>query len=195
MPRPPRLFNDSGLYHIIARGNNRQRLFHCEGDYLRYLDLIRQMREEHRFEIYHYCLMPNHVHLLIRFFQVPDLQKVMQRINLCYAKYHKRKYRYEGHLFQDRFKSLSIDSDAYLLECGRYIDRNPLKAGLVSALQDYNWSSYSYYAFGHPDDIITENLLYGNLGNTSEERQKAYREYLNIERPYENLIDEALSIL
>ena len=109
MPRKPRKLTEAGVYHVVTRGNNRQRLFRKTEDYKLYLKLFERMKEEYEFEIYHYCLMTNHVHLLMKFYHVESFQKVMQRVNLRYAKYFRREYRYAGHVFQDRFKSFACD--------------------------------------------------------------------------------------
>src|SRR3989338_10330805 len=159
MPRKPRILTDSGIYHLISRGNNRQVLFRESADFQAYLDFIGLVKKEYTFHLFHYCLMSKHVHLVARFFDQEGLQKVMQRINLNYAKLYRRKYRYCGHVFQDRFKSFPIEADSYVLECGRYIERNPLKAKMVEKLADYPWSSYSFYASGGERPVITENPL------------------------------------
>lgn len=116
----------------------------------------------------------------------------MQRVNLRYAKYYRKKYKYCGHVFQDRFKSFAIEKDAYLLECGRYIERNPLKARIVEVLIDYPWVSYGYYAYGRGNEWVSRNPLYEELGRNERQRQLKYREYLLVERPYEKLIEEGL---
>jgi len=192
MPRKPRDLTEAGVYHVVTRGNNRQVLFKDDKDFCFFKSLLRLMKEEYRYEIYHYCFMRNHVHLLVRFFDEESFQKVMQRVNLRYAKYYRKKYRYCGHVFQDRFKSFAITKDSYLLECGRYIERNPLKAKIVQDLSDYFWSSYRYYALKNEDPLLTKNPLFITLGNADEERRQQYRDYLFIERPYESLIDKGL---
>lgn len=192
MPRKPRILTDSGIYHIVTRGNNRQNLFKKAADYQFYLNLLQEFKSVYSFDLYHYCLMTNHTHLLMKFYDQESLQKVMQRVNLNFAKWYKRTYRYHGHVFQDRFKSLPIDKDAYLLECGRYIERNPLKARMVTDLQDYPWSSYSFYAHGIPSKLLTLNPCYENLGKHQEDRQCQYRNFLQVEQPYDNLIGTGL---
>ena len=192
MPRKPRALTDTGVYHVIARGNNRQFLFREAKDHKVYLDILRDLKSLCRFDVYHYCLMTNHVHLLMRFYDSEGLQKVMQRLNLAYAKRYRKAYRYYGHVFQDRFKSFAIEKDAYLLECGRYIGRNPIRAGLAHTLDEYLWCSYAYYAHGKPDDLLTPNPCYEGLGVNAEERQDNYRQYLAVMRPYEKLIEEGL---
>lgn len=192
MPRRPRQLTDSGIYHIITRGNNKQNLFFEVEDYRIYLHLIHSMKSDYAFDLYHYCLMTNHTHLLIKFTTQEALQKVMQRVNLTYAKRYRKLNRYHGHIFQDRFKSFPIESESYLLECGRYIERNPLKAKMAASLEHYPWSSYTYYAHGESNPLITENPLYQELGGIPKERQARYRDYLSQDRPYENLIAEGL---
>ncbi len=150
------------------------------------------MKDEHKFEIYHYCLMTNHVHLLMRFYDVESLQKVMQRVNLRYAKYFHREYRYAGHLFQDRFKSFAIEKDSYLLECGRYIERNPLKAKMIEDLREYPWSSYPHYGCGDSDRLLVTNPLYSKLGKSENERRACYQAYVLTERPYEEFIEQGI---
>ena len=192
MPRKPRHLTEAGIYHVICRGNNRQTLFLDTGDYHEYLTLLLEMKSFYDFNLYHYCLMPNHVHLLLGFKNQESFQKIMQRVNLTYAKRFKKMYHYHGHVFQDRFKSLAIDQEAYLLDCGRYIERNPFKARLVENLVNYSWSSYHYYAYGQANLLLTENPLYESLGTLPEQRQQNYREYILVNRPYEELIDEGL---
>lgn len=192
MPRKPRQLTEAGVYHIVTRGNNRQKIFRRIVDFEYFLDLIRKMRAEYRFDLYHYCLMTNHIHLLIRFYDEESLQKVMQRINLRFAKYFRREYRYVGHVFQDRFRSFGIQKDNYLLECGRYIERNPLAAGMVKELSEYRWSSYAHYANGMKSDLLTDNPLYLDLSQLEDERKEKYRFYVLTERPYEEFIHEGI---
>jgi len=192
VPRKPRKLTEAGVYHVVTRGNNRQRLFRKTEDYKLYLKLFERMKEEYEFEIYHYCLMTNHVHLLMKFYHVESFQKVMQRVNLRYAKYFRREYRYAGHVFQDRFKSFAIEKDSHWLECGRYIERNPLNAGMVKDPLEYPWSSYSCYGHGGINRLVTMNPLYLDLAKDEKERRTIYRKYILTERPYEEFIDHGI---
>ena len=192
MPRKPRRLTEAGVYHIVTRGNNRQKLFRKQKDYEFYLGLLERMKEDYEFEVFHYCLMTNHVHFLMKFYDGESLQKVMQRVNLRYAKYFCREYRSAGHVFQDRFKSFAIEKDSYLLECGRYIERNPLNAGMVKDLLEYRWSSFVHYGYGCADRFLTVNPLYHDLGRSEKERQESYRDYVLTERPYEEFIDQGI---
>lgn len=119
----------------------------------------------------------------------------MQSLLQKYASKFRKKYKSVGFVFQNRYKSKLIDNDAYLLECARYIERNPLRANIVKELSEYLWSSYSYYSKGKIDDIITlDNPLYNALAQTAQGRQEAYVKYISEERPYDRIVDKSFRI-
>ena len=178
MPRSARMLIDGGTYHVLTRGNNGQQIFHDEMDYQRYLQLLVTYAQEHRLHIYHFALMPNHVHLVLEVPVSDTLSKAMLSVNLRYTLFYQRRYRYSGHLWQGRFKSLLIDRDSYLLECGRYVELNPVRAGLVKEPGAYAWSSYRVYAEGIDNPLIAHNPLYEGLGATARERQDSYRQFI-----------------
>ena len=171
MPRRIRELENDGIYHIYARGNNRQKIFRGRKDFETYREIILKVRERYEFKVYHYCLMTNHFHFLMRVQQGKELPRIMHQIQLRYAKHYKKKYRYYGHLFQGRFRSPRIGEESYYLQCGRYIERNPVKAKMVEQAEDYRYSSAGYYVLGREDGLITENLYYAGMGQTVEERQ------------------------
>ena len=175
MPRIFRLLSETGVFHILTRGNNRQKVFRDRKDYQHYLHLLKLCKEEHRFLLYHYCLMPNHVHLILETTPKTNLSKLMKQINLRYASHFRRRNRYWGHLWQGRFKSLLIERDRYLIACGRYIESNPVRAKIVDNPGDYPWSTYKFYAYGGGDDLVDIDPLYQELGKTEKERQLSYR--------------------
>jgi putative transposase len=154
--------------------------------------LLRFLRTEFPFELYHYCLMTNHVHLLMRFPIESSFKKVPQRLSLLYAKYFAREYRHVGHVFQDRFKSIAVQDNAYLLECGRYIERNPMNAGMVAEPAHYRWSSHRFYTEGTADPIITPNPLFVALSNDASVRRSQYRDFVIVNRPYEEAIEKTI---
>lgn len=178
MARVARVLLDNGYYHITQRGNNKRIVFHHPGDYTYYLHLIKRYQEKWAFALYHFCLMPNHVHLLLKIFSGKDFPKVMQGINLAYTSYYKRRYGFIGLLWQGRYKDFPIETDEYLLACGRYIELNPVRAGLSKSPKDYPFSSYRYYAFGEQSEILTEDILYRDFGENPAERQRRYRHYV-----------------
>lgn len=143
MPRAARKKSESGYYHIILRGIGRQILFEDDEDNERFLTTVERYHRELGFELVAWCLMENHVHMLIR--DVHDqLDLIMKKIGTSYAYYFNHKYERSGPLFQDRYGSEAIDDDAYLLSVIRYIHRNPEKAGIAKA-REYRWSSYNAF--------------------------------------------------
>ena len=134
MPRKPRPLIDGGCYHLIARGNNRQPVFAIEGGVVRFLDLLAQAKAMYPAKLYHYCLMSNHLHFLVQIELGTHLPKFMQRLLQGYGRWYKVQQRYSGHVWQGRYKSPLVDQESYFLEAGRYIERNPLRAKLVTDL-------------------------------------------------------------
>jgi len=161
MPRESRKKSDSGVYHIMLRGINRQQIFEDDADYRRFLEKLAKYREECGYSLYGYCLMPNHVHLVLREGKQP-LETIMRRIGASFVYWYNAKYARVGHLFQDRFKSEPVGSDAYLLTVIRYVHWNPVKAGLCSALEAYPYSSYARYF--ESQDLIDSSVIAGLMG-------------------------------
>ena len=176
MPRPPRLLLPLSFYHIITRGNNRNTVFKCDTDYLYFLDLIRKYKEELPFNLYHYCLMPNHIHLLIQTKLADHFSLFIKKLNLAYFHYYKKNYGWTGHFWQGRFKSQPVGKDEYFIQCGKYIELNPVRANMVKNPKDYRYSSYRHYAKGQNNDLITEDFIYQDLSKTNTERQRKYQE-------------------
>ena len=122
MPRPIRLKSETGIYHVMARGNRRKNIFHDDEDKNRFINILVQKKKDDRFTLLAFCIMDNHYHLLIRE-EKESLSSIMKMINSTYAVYYNNKYEGIGHVFQDRFRSEAIHNDAYLLNVTRYIDR------------------------------------------------------------------------
>lgn len=178
MPRVARQLIDENCYHVLTRGNNRAAVFHDPDDYQRYGQLLLEYFPSHGVDLYHYCLMTNHVHLVVRASTGAGLRSAMQGLNLRYTLAYKRKYSHTGHFWQDRFKSLLITDDSYLLQCGAYVELNPVRARMTPSPAGYPWSSARSYLAGHFDPLITQSPAYLNLGNTSTERQHQYQQFL-----------------
>ena len=179
MPRIFRILPENGFLHILTRGNNRQIVFHDNNDYESYINLIKNYKHENKVKICHYCLMPNHIHLIVEISTESNLPRFMKQLNLAYLHYYKKKYKYDGHLWQGRYKSLIISKDEYLIACAKYIELNPLKAKIVNNPKEYKYSSYSAYAYGKEDEIVEYDPIYLDWGKTDKERQLYYRKYLN----------------
>ena len=175
MPRTARKKSETGIYHIIIRGINRQNIFEDDEDRIRFLETLDRYKKETGCELYTYCLMSNHVHLLVK--ENDDgLSSFMKRVNGSYAYWYNWKYDHVGHLFQDRFKSEPVDDDTYFLTVIRYIHRNPLTAGMTDGLE-YAWSSYTSYLTGN--GIINTQLLLDMMNidqyvDWHQEETKAY---------------------
>ncbi|MEI7740973.1 MAG: transposase [bacterium] len=180
MPRTARsLVGVDIVYHVICRGNNRQTVFRKMDDYLAYKTCLARAKSERSFEIFHYALMPNHVHLIVRVWHAEQLSKIMQLINLTYALYYKKQYTNIGHLWQDRYKSIIIDNDEYLLSCGAYVELNPFRASLCSKPEEYPWTSHRHYVGIARDPLINEDPIFTSLGRTDNERFAAYARHIN----------------
>ena len=159
----------------MARGNNKQLIFRDERDFITYKETLSRLKDEHPFKLYHYCLMTNHIHMVIETNKDTELSKLMKRINLSYYQHYKKRYGYAGHFWQDRFKSLLIEKDTYLLACGLYIERNPVRAKMVKLPEQYPYSSYVYYARGKDDPLLDKDPCYETLGNDDLQRRNEYR--------------------
>lgn len=175
MPRVARVYTEQGVFHILTRGNNKQYVFHDDADFLSYKKVLKRLKNEQPFKLYHYCLMNNHVHMIIETNKKTELSKLMKRINLLYYHNYKKRYGYAGHFWQDRFKSLLIEEDLYLLKCGLYVERNPARANIVTSSDKYPYSSYNYYAYGKDDVILDRDPYYNELGSDDKARQLGYR--------------------
>lgn len=142
MSRQARKKSESGIYHIMLRGINQQQIFEDAEDYDKFLDILKECKEICGFQLFAYCLMGNHIHLLIK--EGPEsLEQIFKRICGRFVYWYNIKYRRVGHLFQDRFKSEPVDTDKYFLTVVRYIHQNPVKAKLCRRVEDYRYSSYS----------------------------------------------------
>jgi REP element-mobilizing transposase RayT len=148
MPRAARTKSKTGIYHIIWRGANRQEIFHDDRDWIQFLDILKRYKIKCQLIIYAWCLMGNHVHLLIKEGN-EDISITMKRIGISYAKYYNWRYITTGHLFQDRFKSENVETTSYLLTVVRYIHQNPVKARIVNHPVEWIWSSCRGY-YGKP---------------------------------------------
>ncbi len=172
-----RQFHAQNAYHVISRGSGKQTVFKDPADYETYLRILRWAKERHDVEVFHYVLMPNHVHLLVR----PRRQngsRFMQYLNSKYAKYFCERYKKIGHVWKNRFKSLVIESDAYLMACGNYIEMNPVRAMLTKKPEQWPYSSYRHYSIGTDDGLVDGNPMYADFGKTKHERRSAYKKWI-----------------
>jgi putative transposase len=175
MSRPWRIEYEGALYHLLSRGNERSDIFMSDKDRTSFLDTVGEMSERFDMDVFAYVLMGNHYHLLVRTRQA-NLKRAMQWFGTTYTqRFNRRNFR-SGHLFQGRYKSILIQNDAYLLQLSYYIHRNPLRAGIISRLADYRWSSYHAYAYGRktPQWLSTDLILDQFTGG--QDCHRSYRE-------------------
>jgi putative transposase len=201
MPRRIRKQSKSKIYHVMVRGNERKNLFIDEEDMSRFVDILYYLagdmkgegikspfispafleKKEKKFYIHAYCLMDNHIHLLINEGE-DEISRIMKRIGTRYAYYFNKKYHRVGHLFQDRFKSEPIEDDAYLLTAVKYIHYNPVKACMVKHPAEYTWSSYNeYIKEDRGKGFIDKDFVLGMLSDNRKRAAELFAEQSNLQ--------------
>jgi len=176
MARYARKQSESGIFHIMLRGINKQTIFEDDEDRERFLNTILRYKTISKYEIYGYCLMSNHVHLLLRESE-EEISTAIKRISSSYVYWYNWKYGRCGHLFQERYKSEIVESDGYLLTVLRYIHLNPVKAGLTKNAQEYKWSSYNEYI--KKPEIIDADFTLQIFSNSREKAIELFIEHTN----------------
>jgi putative transposase len=176
MARPPRIQIADLTQHVINRGNNRSDIFREEQDCLYFLLALRDASIRHQLEVHSYALMTNHFHVVGTPRVPTGLSDAMHLVGTKYAGYFNRRYERTGRLFEGPFKSSVIDTETYWFTCMRYVELNPVRAGLVSDPGDYRWSSYRSNALGGQDRLIVPHSLYTSLGESAGGRQQSWRE-------------------
>ncbi len=142
MPRIPRGFVDGCFYHVLNRGNAGQQVFHTEEDYRHFISLMKEAKERFPVKLFAYCLMPNHFHMVVQPDRGEELSRWMHWLMTSHVRHYHRLYQTSGHVWQGRFKSFLVQGDRYLLAVLRYVEGNPVRAGLVKAAGDWPWSSH-----------------------------------------------------
>lgn len=175
MARKQRIHYPGALYHVILRGNTQQDVFFEDCDRYRFFLLLQEGSEKFGYRIHAYCLMTNHIHLVIQVGETP-LSRIMQSLSLRYTAWINRRLNRSGHLFQGRYKAVLVDADSYLLELVAYIHLNPLRAGMAASLGDYAWCSHSAYLGQEVVPWLTTDQVLTMLGCS---RDKAVRSFSN----------------
>lgn len=162
--------------HVIDRGINRMTIFQDTQDHEYFLAILRAVARVNHLFVHSYVLMTNHYHAVATPASPQSLPLSMQKLNGEYVRYFNKRYRRMGTLWNSRYKGILITDEYYLLNCIRYVEQNPVRAGMVSRPEDYPWSSYRFHAFGEPSPWLKPHPVYLALGATPQERQMAYRE-------------------
>ncbi len=175
MARLPRIVIPNQPLHIMHRGNNRQNIFEDEEDMFRLKEYLDLSLSNSNCYLHAYVIMTNHVHLLITPEDQTQLKILMQSVANRYVRYFNSKNKRTGTIWEGRYKSCLIDSDNYLLVLYKYIELNPVKAGMIKNIANYKWSSYQHNALGKPDKLITEYQIYKDLGINMQQRHTQYQ--------------------
>ncbi len=175
MARHPRFALPGHTQHVIQRGNNRDITFVVDEDFQFYRDRLAEACQRFGCQLHAYVLMTNHAHLLMTPSTAAGISQVMQSLGRVYVQYFNYRYQRTGTLWEGRFKATLIDTDRYLMTCHRYIELNPVRAGMVLRPEEYRWSSFRCNALGYDDELVTEHALYRDLGADADARCYAYR--------------------
>lgn len=193
MGRPLRIQYPGALYHITSRGNEKKKIYLDDTDRIKFLEILREYHVRYGILIHSYVLMDNHYHLIL---ETPkgNLLKVMHGINGGYTGYFNRKYKRAGHLFQGRYKGILVDKDNYLVQLGRYVHLNPVRAAIVGRPEQYKWSSYPGYIGKEKEyQWVEYSWMLSKFGSNTKRAREKYREYVEeglkkeIETPLKNL--------
>jgi putative transposase len=196
MARQLRVEFEGAVYHVTSRGNQRGKIFWDNQDRERLRTILERTKERYSYLLHAYVFMDNHYHFLL---ETPraNIRQIMQNINTSYTVFVNRKYNRSGHLFQGRYKAFIVDKDGYLLDLGRYIHLNPVRAGVVKRADNYRWSSYRDYLYAHQGRGITDTdetlgLLSKRRGIAVKKYKEFVEEGMGSKSPLENVVGSVL---
>jgi putative transposase len=187
MARLPRYFVEGVPMHVIVRGNDRQDTFRTEGDRLFFHRCLSDLSRETGVDVHAYVMMTNHVHLLATGRDSAAVPDLVQRLGRRYVGYFNYLHERTGTLWEGRYKATLVEAERYFLTCQRYIELNPVRAGIVGSPANFPWSSHRRLAWGRSDDVVTPHALYEDLGHDEGSRQLAYRALFEVDLDAETL--------
>ena len=187
MPRIPRSRQGRGVYHVINRALNRQFIFERDGDKQAFLELLASGLRNHEVTVYHWVIMSNHFHLAVEVRKTEELSAWLANATRRYSRLHHKRSGGCGPLWQGRFRSILVEKEGYLGKLGRYVERNPVRAGMVEEAGDYLYSSAGAYLENRTDALVRpkDSAFYASMGETPEDRIETYRRYLQSNRERE----------
>jgi putative transposase len=162
------------IYHIVTRCNNKEPRIKDELDFIKYKMILKKCKEKYGFLLHDYAIMNNHIHLLIKLFIKTNISQIMHSIDRRYARWYNDQHERKGHFWEDRFYGEMIKDDTQLLAVMRYIDLNPVKAGLCKDPTEWPYSGARSYLKGIKDDLLDTPEIYTSLGDTAGTRQNTY---------------------
>ncbi len=177
MARKPRIEFEGAFYHVLTRGNQKQKIFKENDDLNIYLEILFDYKKRYNYYLFSYVLMSNHVHLLIQTQKTP-LSKILQGVNQRYTAYFNRKYKTVGHLFQGRYKAILCDRDEYMLSLVKYIHMNPVRARVAESPAGYKWSSHSTYSKRITEGIVDTDIVLRMFSEDKAKARKLYRNFM-----------------
>lgn len=177
MARKPRIHIPGAFYHVILRGNGGQDIFLSDVDRIRFCLLLQEGVERYKHRIHAFCLMSNHVHLLVQVSEV-NLSLIVQNVSFRFSRFFNARHKRTGHLFQGRFKGLLVDKDSYFLELARYIHCNPVRAGIVKNPDEYPWSSHRAYLGKNTICWLTRELVLSQFASSKNGETELYADYV-----------------
>lgn len=166
------------IYHIYNRSHRKTFIFKDGEDFEHFKGLLKRYNGEFDVKIYHWVIMSNHYHLLLELKEPQDISSLMAGLGRAYTHYHHQKYKTTGYLWEGRFKLQAVEKESYLLAGGRYIERNPVRAGMVKLPWEYLYSSSQYYCEGKNDELTQKNPVFEEFGQKRIDRQEAYKKFL-----------------
>jgi len=185
----PRIIVPDHPHHILQRGHNRGVVFAEKEDYIRYLKHLKEWKKRLQVKVYAYCLMTNHVHLILDPGQrVDTIALLMKHVAGRTTRYVNRRQHRSGTLWEGRYKSSPIQNEAYLLACCRYVELNPVRAGIVNSPEKYRWSSYSHQIGLVTESWLDKHMCYDNFGVSEQTRRQNYKEWVESDIPQKQLI-------
>lgn len=194
MPRRPRIYLPGVPVHLVQRGHNREACFFAEDDFIAYRDWLAEGLQKTECHLHAYVFMTNHVHLLLTPPDKDAVSRLMMLLGRRYVLHINKTYRRAGTLWDGRYKSSLVDTEGYLLLCQRYIELNPVRAGMVADPANYRWSSYRANGLGQADALLTPHAQYLDLGETAKTREAAWRDLFRSELDEEALADIRLTL-
>lgn len=187
MPRLHRLRIPGISQHLVLRGNNRSTIFRADTDYRSLLAILREASQRCSGDVHGYVLMENHVHLLMTPRTPRSIERTMHLVGLRYVRYFNRTYKRTGTLFEGRYRATVVEDERYWITCLRYIELNPVRAGIVRRPEDYQWSSHRSNALGAADRLLTRHQRYVDLGGAPSVRQRIWRQMCGVDLSVEEL--------